>query len=73
MMVHLFKSSLEARDPSIRGLSWFVNHEAMMRNAEWDADRSKYQTPLPLPRHSVRLPGQCSGTHQYSSAERGTA
>lgn len=47
MMVHLFKSSLEARDPSIRGLSWFVNHEAMMRNTEWDADRSKYQIPLP--------------------------
>ena len=47
----------------------------IMRNAEWDADRSKYQIPAPppLPRHSVRLPGQFSGTHQYSSAERGTA
>lgn len=31
------------------------------------------KSPSPLPRHSVRLPGQFSGTHQYSSAERGTA
>ena len=45
----------------------------MMRNAEWDADRSKYQIPLPPSQAFCQAFGQFSGTHQYSSAERGTA